>query len=74
MKPSILTIPIICVALLMPLVIFQGVPNSTPQWLLALYGGVPGTVWATTAWFVVMVLLTWYVGKSNTDYLGGDKS
>lgn len=70
MKPSILTIPIICLLLMTPLVFFQGIPSTTPEWLTREFGGVPGTVWATTAWFVAMVLLTWYVGKANTDHLG----
>jgi len=70
MKASIFTIPIICVILITPLVIFQGKPDALPQFLTKTYMGIPGTVLATTLWFVSMILLTWYVGKVNADHLG----
>ena len=72
MQLSLLKIPIICVILIAPLVVFQGKPETTPDFLTTTYMGVPGTVLATTAWFFASVFLTWYVGKMNVDHLDED--
>lgn len=45
--------------LLAPLVAFQAGPGYAPAWLSSRIAGVPLTVWATVAWFAVMMLLTW---------------
>lgn len=74
MKPRILSKPLLITALILPLVLFQGIPEQIPDFVNAFYLGVPGTVWATSGWFVLMILLSWHFGKSNTDYLGEDQA
>jgi uncharacterized BrkB/YihY/UPF0761 family membrane protein len=73
MKPSIFTVPIVCVILIAPLVLFQGKPETLPNWLTEYYMGIPGTVMATTLWFIATILLTWYVGTANADHLSEEE-
>lgn len=74
MKPHIAYKPILITALILPLVLLQGLPQYTPSFISTSYLGVPGTVWATSFWFITMVVLSWYFGKNNTDYLNEDEA
>jgi hypothetical protein len=49
---------VIVLAVLAPLVAIQAVPGLAPAWMGQRWAGVPGTVLATTAWFVIMMLLS----------------
>jgi hypothetical protein len=49
---------VIVLAILTPLVIIQTGPGVAPAWMSERWAGVPGTVLATTAWFVIMMVLT----------------
>lgn len=48
---------LVVLILLAPLVAFQA--GYAPAWLSLRVGGVPLAVWATAAWFALMMLLTW---------------
>lgn len=49
---------IIVLAILTPLVVIQTGPGVAPAWMSERWAGVPGTVIATTTWFVIMMVLS----------------
>lgn len=49
---------VIVLAVLAPLVVIQTGPGVAPAWMADRWAGIPGTVLATTAWFVVMMVLS----------------
>jgi hypothetical protein len=51
--------------LLAPLVVFEAGRGYAPDWFLARVGGVPVSIWATVAWFFVMVSLAWRFAKTD---------
>jgi protein-S-isoprenylcysteine O-methyltransferase Ste14 len=49
---------VIVLAILAPLVVIQTGPGVAPDWMSGRWAGVPGTVIATTVWFIVMMALS----------------
>jgi preprotein translocase subunit SecG len=49
---------VVVLAILAPLVVIQTGPGVAPAWMSGRWAGVPGTVIATTLWFVVMMGLS----------------
>jgi len=47
------------VAALVPLVLLQGIPESTPRWMGEELAGVPGVIRFAMAWFGLMVVASW---------------
>lgn len=62
-RSNVLSI-LLVLAILAPLVIVQAGPGYSPAWFDRSILGVPVTVCATTAWFVVMMLLAWRFAAS----------
>jgi hypothetical protein len=54
---------ILVLALLAPLVVLQVGPGHAPTWLSGQLAGVPLTVCATVAWFISVMLLTWWFAR-----------
>lgn len=55
------------VVVLLPVILLSGIPNLSPPWLRTELGGVPATIWLTTAWFAVLTIAAWLPqgGKSR---------
>lgn len=66
MKPVDIFRIVLVLTILAPLVIIQSGPGIAPQWMNQRLGGVPVTVLATTAWFIVMMSLTGIIARQQT--------
>ena len=66
MKPVDIFRIVLVLTILAPLVIIQSGPGIAPQWMNQRLGGVPITVLATTAWFIVMMSLTAIIARQQT--------
>jgi hypothetical protein len=53
------------VVLLAPLVFFQAGRGYAPGWFAIPLAGVPVSIWATVAWFFIMVSLAWRFAKAD---------
>ena len=66
MKPVDIFRIVLVLTILAPLVIIQSGQGIAPQWMNQRLGGVPITVLATTAWFIVMMSLTAIIARQQT--------
>lgn len=46
-------------ALIAPLILWQGWPETQPSWIADRRFGAPFSAWATVGWFAVFVILSW---------------
>jgi hypothetical protein len=65
---------VVVLAILAPLVVIQTGPGVAPAWMIQRWAGVPGTVIATTAWFVIMMLLSAIFARQQMLQRGSDGS